>query len=129
MRCIMNLKEIIKDIFSDISTADKRLEDSSKDLYGGLGNYDRYGRRNQGGGGFLVLLVPHFIGFAVGLAIARLVELPFSGYIALGTLCAIIGGVYKSVSYDKLSLMPAIVRNILMISPVFLYFAVVFALE
>ena len=117
----MKITEIIKDIFSDIEATDSRLEASNRDLGG---RYDR----NSGGGGFFVLLIPHLIGFALGLAIARLLEMNFNGYIAVGTLCAVMGGIYKSISFDKISLVPAIVRNLLIITPVFLYFAVIFVL-
>ena len=111
----MKIKEIIDDIVQDLDTIESRTEESRRDL--------RH-RDNQTSGAYFQILIPNIIGFVVGLAIARLINMDFSGYIALGTLCALIGGVYKSVSYDKVSLKPAIVRNVLLMSPIVILCAI-----
>ena len=87
--------DIFKDIVDDYSISEQRME----------------GRR---GASFWIMLLPQIIGFVCGLAFARLFHLDGSAYIPIGAIFALIIGTCKSVSYDKISLVPAIVRNIIL---------------
>ena len=109
----MNIKEIISDIFSDLDTIDGRLEENRHEA-GRLPRYDRYGRR--GSNAFLYMLIPHILGFVVGLAVARLFSLGTAGFLLIGSICALAGGIYKSVSFDRISLKPAIARNVIILA-------------
>ena len=103
----MKIKEIIDDIFNDIDTADRRHEDTLRDM-GVL--FPRYRARRDHVGLWSVLL-PHIIGFVVGLAVTRLFGLHGYAYLIIGTVCAFLSGLFKSVAMDKISIIPALIRN------------------
>ena len=63
---------------------------------------------------WLLLLVPHIIGLIVGFALTKLIGLEGSSFFVIGGICAFIAGTYKSVALDKISFVPAIVRNIIL---------------
>lgn len=107
----MKITEIIKDIFDDIDATDKKHEDFLRES----GTFRPRYRARRDNFGFFVIILPNLIGFAVGLAFARLFELSGSGYIVLGAICALAAGTYKSVSFDKISLKPALIRNVIII--------------
>ncbi len=94
--------DIFKDIVDDYSISEQRVEGND------------YGYRSRRGVSFWIMLLPQIIGFVCGLAFARLFHLDGSAYIPIGAIFALIIGTYKSVSYDKISLVPAIVRNIIL---------------
>lgn len=93
--------DIFKDIVDDYNVIESRTE-----------HIDYRGRR-RGGAGFWIMLIPQIIGFVGGLAAARLFHLDGSAYIPIGAIFALAFGTYKSVSYDKISLVPAIIRNVI----------------
>jgi len=93
--------DIFKDIVDDYNINEQRNTGA-----------DGWGRRNRGIG-FYAMLIPQIIGFVGGLAVARLFHLDGSAYIPIGAIFALAFGTYKSVSYDKISLVPAIIRNVI----------------
>ena len=94
--------DIFKDIVDDYSISEQRMEGND------------YGCRSRRGASFWIMLLPQIIGFVCGLAFARLFHLDGSAYIPIGAMVALISGTYRSGSYDKISLVPAIVRNIIL---------------
>lgn len=93
--------DIFRDIVDDYNIIESR---TAKTDYRG---------RNRGGAAFWIMLIPQIIGFVGGLAVARLFHLDGSAYIPIGAIFALAFGTYKSVSYDKISLVPAIIRNLI----------------
>lgn len=118
----MNILKYLLGIFDDIGD-DFRAAESDADVTwketGGIG------RRNRGGSGLWAIIWPQLVGAVLGLAIARIFEPGAGGYLACAVLFGIIGGTYKSVSFDRIALRHALVRNILIavLLAVFLWIA------
>lgn len=108
------LIEYIKEIFDDIEEADDTLNDDSRPQLGG---------RKRGIGGF-VIVIPHILGIIVGCAVARMFSLNAEAYIHFSILFVFIGGVYKSCSFDKMSLKKGIIKNAL----IMLIYAAIFGI-
>lgn len=121
----MKISEIIKDIFNDIDTVDKRHESDLRES----GSFRPHYRARKDNLGMFVILLPQLIGFVVGLAFARLFELPGGGYLVLGAICAFAAGTYKSVSFDKISLKPALVRNAIIMGMFCIIFGIVLLMD
>jgi len=105
----MKLKEIIDDIFDDMRTADQRHEDSMRDMGVFMPKY----RARRDNYGLWSTLFPHIIGFIAGLAISKLFGMSGAAYVVFGTICAFAAGTYKSIAMDKISFLPALIRNLL----------------
>lgn len=95
--------DIFKDIADDYNAIESRTEHTT----------DYMGRR-RGGSAFWIMLIPQILGFIGGLAVARMFHFDGSAYIPIGAIFALLMGTYKSVSYDKIALVPAIIRNIIL---------------
>ena len=116
----MKIIEIIKDIFDDVNTTDQRYEDSLRDS----GRF-MTSRRHRGSPGLWLLFLPQFLGFILGLAIAKMLG---GGYMVFGLIGAFAVGTYKSISFDKISFTYALLRNAIILAMIFLFFGVAFLL-
>jgi len=105
----MNILEIIKDIFDDIRIADDRNEKARKEA----GSFDIGYHDKRSFAGIFSVVYPQLIGFVVGMAFSRLFGIVGAGYLVFGSIGALAIGTYKSVSFDKISLKPAFIRNII----------------
>ena len=114
--------EIIKDIFDDVETTDQRYEDSLRENGTFMPSY----RRRRNSPGLWLLFLPQFLGFILGLAIAKMIG---GGYLIFGLIAAFCVGTYKSVSFDKISLKYALMRNVIILIMIFLLFGAVFLLS
>lgn len=94
----MNIWELFSEISDDI-------EQGNEDTQG-------WGHRGRGIGSFL-MIIPHLIGALVGCAVARMFSLNSDGYIHLSILFALVVGIYKSCSFDKMSILRAFIKNVL----------------
>ena len=117
----MRIIEIIKDIFDDVNTTDQRYEDS----LGENGTFMPSYRRRRSSPGLWLLFLPQFLGFILGLAIAKMLG---GGYMIFGLIGAFGVGTYKSVSFDKISLKYALLRNVIILIMIFLLFGTAFLL-
>ena len=108
----MKISEIFKDILSDVNTKNQRTEEARRER----GVYWMTPRDQVGNyfSSFMVLLLPQFLGFVLGLAVTKLLGFGGAAYFVIGGISALAVGTYKSVSFDKISLTPAIVRNIIL---------------
>ncbi len=108
----MKISEIFKDILSDVNTKNQRTEEARRER----GVYWMTPRDRAGNyfSSFMVLLLPQFLGFVLGLAVTKLLGFGGAAYFVIGGISALAVGTYKSVSFDRISLAPAIVRNIIM---------------
>lgn len=108
----MKISEIFKDIFSDVNTSNQRNEEARRER----GDYWRTpsDRTVNYFGGWITILLPQFLGFVLGLAVTKLLGFGGTAYFVIGGIGALVVGIYKSVSFDKISLVPAIVRNIIL---------------
>lgn len=114
------IKEIAEDIFADVKIEEKRQDDFAK-------FYCKYERKNhmhipwvrqtsKGIPGFIVIIMPNVIGFAVGLAMARMVNLSsVAAYLISGIIFAVIIGTLQHVISGGMSLKAAVIRNILIV--------------
>ena len=103
-----DIKEVAKDISDDIDTENKRSEQFET----GIGRY----RRKRGGEyGFYKIVIPNFIGFLVGLAFARLFELPVAGYFILGIIVAVGIGVLENTVFGGMNLKASIISNCIIV--------------
>ncbi|MBQ8961771.1 MAG: hypothetical protein IJ071_11260 [Ruminococcus sp.] len=118
----MKIIEIIKDIFDDVDATDQRYEDSLKDS----GRYVPSYRRRRGSPGIWLLFLPQILGFVLGLAIAKMIG---GGYLVFGVLAAFGVGTYKSVSFDKITLKYALLRNAIILVMITLFFGAVILLS
>ena len=108
----MDIKEIFQDIVTDVNDTNQRANSERRER-----GYIPLNSRQRAGeylGGWLVILLPQFIGFILGLALTRMVGLHGAAYLVIGGLCALAAGTYKSISFDKISFVPAVVRNIIL---------------
>lgn len=105
----MRISEIIRDIFTDADIANQRYR---QDVYDNK-PFSFGTERRANSAGFIKLLLPQFIGFIIGLAFTKLIGADGAAYIIFGGIFALAVGVYKSVSFDKIALKPAVVRNII----------------
>lgn len=108
----MKLSEIFKDIKDDVDITNQRYTDSRRER--GFFSVTPRQRANDYMNGWLVILMPQFLGFIFGLAVTKLLGFHGSAYVVIGGICALAAGTYKSVSFDKISFVPAIVRNIIL---------------
>ena len=108
----MDIKEIFKDIITDVNISNKRIKSDRRER-GLIPITPRQHAREYFGGWFAILL-PQFIGFILGLALTRMIGLHGEAYLVIGGLCALAVGTYKSISFDKISFAPAVVRNIIL---------------
>ena len=108
----MKISEIFKDILSDVNTSNQRTEEARRER----GVYWMTPRDQVGNyfGSFLKILLPQFLGFVLGLAVTKLLGFSGAAYLVIGGIGALAVGTYKSVSFDRISLVPAIVRNIIL---------------
>ncbi len=103
-----DIKEISHDIATDIDTEQERINQTAEDMGA---------RRPEQGGGLYKVALPNLIGFAFGLAVARL--LGFSGiapYLISGTIFAVAIGTLEHTVFGGMKLKSAIIRNIIMVS-------------
>ena len=108
----MDLKEIFKDIVTDVNDSNRRIKADRRERGDILLNSSQ--RAGEYFGGWLAILLPQFIGFILGLALTKIIGLHGTAYLVIGGLCALAVGTYKSVSFDKISFAPAVVRNIIL---------------
>ena len=105
----MRISEIIRDIFTDVEISNQRYR---QDVYDN--NPFTFGtERRATSAGFFKLFLPQFIGFIIGLAFTKLIGAGGAAYIIFGGIFALAVGVYKSVSFDKIAIKPAVIRNII----------------
>ena len=105
----MKIVEIFKDIVQDMLAVDVERQNRDRERFAkNLTN-----RRNSGPVGFYYVIFPQIVGFVAGLALTKILGMGGDMYVFFGVLFALLGGIYKSVSFDKIGLMPAIVRNII----------------
>ncbi|WP_019678729.1 hypothetical protein [Ruminococcus flavefaciens] len=105
----MKISEILRDIFTDVDIANQKYKKDLADIYP-----SSYGTRHSGSSaGFFKLFLPQFIGFIIGLAFTKLIGASGAAYIIFGGVFALAIGVYKSVSFDKIAFIPAVIRNII----------------
>lgn len=126
------IKEIAEDIFADVKIEEKRQDDFAK-------FYCKYERKNhmhipwvrqtskpKGIPGFIVIIMPNVIGFAVGLAFARLLE--FSGiaiYLIFGIIFAVATGTFEHTVFGGMNFKAAVIRNIIIVSIFCLIFGLI----
>lgn len=105
----MNIIDYIRDIFNDINEDIENINEDQRE------NGALWGRRSyrRDASGFYVLLIPQLIGAVIGLAFARLFGLGAAGYFLLALLFGLAMGTFKSYEFDKISLRPAILRNVI----------------
>ena len=108
----MDLKEIFKDIVTDVNDSNRRIKADRREREDIPLNSSQ--RAGEYFGGWLAILLPQFIGFILGLALTKIIGLHGTAYLVIGGLCALAVGTYKSVSFDKISFAPAVVRNIIL---------------
>lgn len=70
------------------------------------------------------LFVPHILGIFLGLAVARLFNTGFGGYMFFGIAFAFLAGVWKSYELDNIALKNAVVKNALLMGIWLAVFAV-----
>lgn len=71
-------------------------------------------RSTPEGDAWFKMMIPHLIGFGIGLAVARLFGCKFIGYIVFGLIFAYLTGVYKSHAFDRISWKYAFIKNALL---------------
>ena len=97
--------DIIKDIFTDASVYESKAEAAHRES----GSFRRYRR----GGGLLMIFLPQLIGFVLGTMAAVFLGADLTGGVVIGVFIALAAGTVKSVTADQISLVPAIIRNII----------------
>lgn len=122
----MNLFEIFRDIKADADINRQRIEESRANLDPVYSLSRHYRRRADG---WFPMVVPHILGFIVGLALTKLIGLEGVSFFVIGGLCAFIAGTYKSIAFDKISFAPAVVRNIILMFLLVGAFAVIHLIE
>jgi uncharacterized membrane-anchored protein len=108
----MRITEIFKDIKDDVDITNQRFMDSRREQ--GYFSVTPRQRARAYTSGWIAILIPQFLGFILGLAITKLLGLHGFAYVVIGGISALAVGTYKSVSFDRISLVPAIVRNIIL---------------
>lgn len=103
-----DIKESIDSINEDVEIETWRNKQQPK-KYAGFGN-----RGTSEGDAWFKMMIPHLIGFGIGLAVARLFGCKFVGYIIFGVIFAYLTGVYKSHEFDKISWKYAFIKNALL---------------
>ena len=107
----MNLFEIFRDIKADADINKRRIEEDRANL-DPVYSLSRHYRRSADG--WFPMFVPHILGFIVGLALTKFMGLDGASFLVIGGICAFIAGTYKSIAFDKISFVPAVVRNIIL---------------
>ena len=111
-----DIKEIAHDVSVDVDTEQERIYQSARDM-GSI--------KPRRGGGLFKVALPNFIGFAVGLAFARLLGFSgIAGYLISGTLFAVAVGTLEHTVFGRINLKAAVIRNIIIVS----FFCLMFVL-
>ncbi|WP_455530689.1 hypothetical protein [Ruminococcus sp.] len=108
----MDIKEIFKDIVTDVNDSNQRIKSDRRERV--IIPLNLRQRAGEYLGGWLAIHFPQFIGFILGLALTRMIGLHGAAYPVIGGLCALAAGTYKSISFDRISFAPAVVRNIIL---------------
>lgn len=103
-----DIKESIDSINEDVEIETWRNK-KQPEKYAGFGN-----RGTPEGDAWFKMMIPHLIGFGIGLAVARLFSCKFVGYIIFGLIFAYLTGVYKSHTSDRISWKYAFIKNALL---------------
>ena len=108
----MKISEIFKDITDDVNINNQRFLDSRREQ--GYFSVTPRQRARAYTSGWIAILIPQFLGFILGLAITKLLGFHSFAYVVIGGISALAVGTYKSISFDRIPLVHAIVRNIIL---------------
>ena len=131
MALFEKITEILRDIRSDTDHIARDLEDQYevRSKLEGLPDtpYRRHDRRSDANSNAAwVLIFPNIFGFVFGLAVCRFLVLHGWFYLLFGVLGALGIGTLKNVEFDGLSLVPALIRNGIIVGGVAIVFALMF---
>lgn len=107
------MKDLIKNAVDDITQEiENSVIDEKNDKKRNPANYigDRGSAEERA---WNKILLPNFFGIFLGLAVAKLFNTGFGGYIFFGTVFSFLTGVWKSYELDNIRLKNAIVKNAL----------------
>lgn len=107
------MKDLIKNAVDDIKQdIDESVIDSKNERKRNPAKY--IGNRSTPESYALTkLFVPHILGIFLGMAVAKLFNTGFGGYIFFGTVFSFLTGVWKSYELDNIRLKNAMVKNAL----------------
>lgn len=108
----MKLFEVFRDITTDVDTHKRRIKENRTESDSPFSYHKRF--RGTSADAWLLMIMPHILGFVIGFALTKLIGLEGLSFIVIGGICAFIAGTYKSVAFDKISFAPAVVRNIIL---------------
>lgn len=106
----MNIFNYILDVFSDIGTDFEAAEHDADVTWEESGSFRQ---RRRGGAGLWAIIWPQLVGAVLGLSVARVFKPGAVGYLVCAVLFGVIVGTYKSVSFDKIALKHALIRNVI----------------
>lgn len=134
MALFEKITEILRDIRNDTDHIARDLEDQYTQLDIRERRPDRYGNRfdresKASSNAVWVLIFPNIFGFFFGLAVCRFVVLHGWFYLLFGVLGAFGIGTLKNIEFDGLSLVPALIRNGIIVGGLAIICAVFFALS
>ena len=117
----MRIWEIIKDIFDDMNHNEANI----RAMYEDLGSTQRQARKSAASLSFFKTFLPNFAGYIVGIAVSRLMGLEGIADVIFGIIGAVGIGVLESTVFDGISLKYAIIRHVIIVAGLSLFFGAV----